>query len=116
MKDYNTLRDRYLRDGVPVRLGGLASNLVRVRSLSDNPAHGEIVADLLNESKYFIEWTAGETEVETAAQLVELQRQLVRWQLNWAQIWDDPAQRAQVAQDSRAWSERVLQMSGLLDR
>ena len=116
MKDYNMLRERYLRDGVPVRLGGLASNLVRIRALSENPVHREIVADVLNESKYFIEWTAGETATETAAQLADLQRQLARWQLNWQQIWDDPAQRAQVAQESRAWSDRVLQMSGLLDR
>ena len=114
MKDYIKLQERYARFEVPVRLGNLASNLARIAnfsSLVDNP---DIVVGVLDESKYFIEWTAGETEIETAAQLAELLRQLARWQLNWRQIWDDPAQRAQVAQESRAWSERVLQMSGLL--
>ena len=114
MKDYSQLQARYLRFPVPARLGNLASNLARIADFSlmmDAPAQ---VVRVLDESNYFIEWTAGETEVDTAAQLAELQSQLARWQDDWPQIWEDPARRAQVAQASRAWSERVLQMSGLL--
>jgi len=59
-------------------------------------------------------WTAAEAELDTAAELVELQVQLARWQRNWARIWADPPQRQQVAEQSAAWSKRVLEMSGLL--
>ena len=114
MKDYSQTQARYLRFPVPARLGNLASNLARIADFSAMMDNAAQVAGVVDESKYFIEWTAGETEIETAAQLAELQRQLALWQLNWRQIWDDPTQRAQVAQESRAWSERVLQMSGLL--
>ena len=114
MKDYTRTQARYLRFPVAARLGNLASNLARIADFSALMNDSAPVAGVLDESKYFIEWTAHETEVETAAQLAELQRQLAAWQLNWRQIWDDPAQRAQVAQESRAWSERVLRMSGLL--
>ena len=90
------LRERYLRDNLPVRLGGLAANLRRIGSFTRHPANGAAVASLVDESKYFIEWTAGEVEVETAAQLVELQVQLARWQRNWDGIWADPDQRAEI--------------------
>jgi hypothetical protein len=100
---------------LPVRLGGLAANLARVKSFSDHVDHREVVASPLDESKYFIEWTTHEADPEAQAKLVELQIQLARWQLNWTETWNDPAQRATVAEQSRAWSEQVLAMSGLLN-
>ena len=112
--DRTALQERYLRDTLPVRLGGLAANLRRIGSFSRHPANGEAVASLVDESKYFIEWTAGEAEVETAAQLVELQVQLARWQRNWQHIWADPDERRQVGEQSQVWSDRVLDLSGLL--
>ncbi len=116
MKDWTPIRERYLRDQLPVRLGGLAANLSRVQSFSAQDAGREAVESLLDESKYFIEWTAAEAEVSTAAQLVELQIQLARWQRNWAETWGDPLRRRQMAEQSAAWSQRVLELSGLLNR
>ena len=55
MTNRSQLRQRYLRDSLPVRLGGLAANLARVRFFSENPAHGEVVARLVEESTWFIE-------------------------------------------------------------
>lgn len=114
MKDWTAIRERYLRDTLPIRLGGLAANLARIKSFSRNVANYDVVESLLNESKFFIEWTAIETEVDTTAVLVELQIQLARWQCTLAHIWSDPAQRVKVGEQSRLWSERVLEMSGLL--
>ena len=74
-----------------------------------------MVFGLLDESKHFIEWTAAEAEVETAAQLVELQVQLALWQLDWDALWPDSDRRERMATESRAWSDRVLQLSGLID-
>ena len=72
MKDWTTIRDRYLRDTLPIRLGGLAANLARIKSFSHNIANYKVIESLLEESKFFIEWTANATEVNTAAELVEL--------------------------------------------
>lgn len=116
MRDWTAIRERYLRDDLPVRLGGLAANLSRIKSFSAHNASREAVESMIDESKRFIEWTAAEAEVNTAAELVELQVQLARWQCNWAHIWADPAQRGKVAKQSGAWSQRVLVMSGLLSR
>lgn len=115
MKDWTAIRERYLRDSLPVRLGGLAANLSRIKSFAAQDASRDAVESMLDESKHFIEWTAAETEIQTAAQLVELQVQMARWQLTWAKTWSDPRQRKQLAEQSAAWSKRVLEMSGLLD-
>jgi hypothetical protein len=114
MKDWTALRERYLRDEIPVRLGGLAANLARVKSFSDHPGHGDVVKSLLEESKFLIEWTALDADTGAQAELVDLQVQLARWQQTWASIWDDPARRAAVAEQAGVWSERLLEMSGLL--
>jgi hypothetical protein len=114
MKDWTQIRERYMRDDLPVRLGGLAANLSRIRSFSTNEASQAVVASLIDESKMFIEWTAAQTEVNTAAKLVELQVQLALWQLQWKAIWSDPSKRKQVAEQSANWSKQVLELSGLL--
>lgn len=64
----------------------------------------------------FIEWTAGQADIETAEKLFELQVQLGLWQLQWESIWVNPSKRVQVAEQSGVWSKQVLEMSGLLKK
>ena len=114
MKDWAQIQERYLRDDLPVRLGGLAANLSRIKSFSASEAGEEAVEGLIDESKMFIEWTAAQAEITTAEELVELQIQLALWQLQWETIWNDPFKREQVAEQSGLWSKQILEMSGLL--
>jgi len=51
-------RERYLRDSLPVRLAGLAADLAWIASSARHETGGEAVALMLEESRYFIEWTA----------------------------------------------------------
>lgn len=114
MKDWTTIRERYLQDELPVRLGGLAANLGRIKSFATHDANRDVIESILDESKWFIEWTAAEAEIDVAATLVELQIQLARWRQNWANIWANPEQRRKVAEQSGLWSNRILELSGLL--
>jgi len=114
MKDWTLIRKRYLQDALPVRLGGIAANLSRIKSFATRDANQDAVASLLEESKFFIEWTAGEAEIPTAAELVELQVQLSLWGCSWEKMWGDSNQRQQMASISGVWSQRVLELSGLL--
>ncbi|MBD3367144.1 MAG: hypothetical protein GF405_03075 [Candidatus Eisenbacteria bacterium] len=116
MSDWTSIRERYLRDGVPVRLGGLAANLARIRSFSDQPEHEEVVGRMVRESAMFIEWTAQDIPSDDVAALAELQRDLVRWYQHWHSLWADPERRAEVARDAAQWSTRVLEISGLMSR
>ena len=103
-----------MRDQLPIRLGGLAANLSRVKSFALHDANQAAVAGLLEESKFFIDWTAGEAETSTAAELVELQVQLALWGRTWDEIWRDSARRQEVVRIAGQWSQRVLELSGLL--
>lgn len=104
MKDWTVTRERYMSDPLPVRLGGLAAN----------EASRETVASLIDESKMFIEWTAAQAEINTAALMVDVQVQLALWQIRWDRIWTDPAGRKQIAEQSEIWSKQILELSGLL--
>ena len=116
MTNNQTKKERFLRDPISVRLGGLAANLARINSFSRNPENQDAVFDLFEESKYFIEWTAAETEIDTAVDLVDLQLQIAIWQRNWQKNWDDVILRESLAKASSNWSQRLLERSGLLNR
>lgn len=116
MNNSSERKNRYLRDSLPVRLGGLAANLARVKSFSTNADNAAAVFDLFEESKFFIEWTAADAEIKTAENLVELQLQIAVWQRNWKLIWPDEIRRNEMAGSSLAWSNRVILSSGLLDK
>jgi hypothetical protein len=114
MKDVQSVKARYLRDALPIRLGGLAANLSRIKSFSIHDHNQKAVRELITESKYFVEWTAQDTAMEVAEELVDLQVQLARWEYSWEQVWGNPDRRIGMSENAADWSRRVLELSGLL--
>ena len=114
MTDWGDIKERYMQDKPATRLGGLAANLARIASFSDNPEHLTAVRDLLVESKYFIEWTVLDTALETQAELVRLQVELARWGVRLQSDWQDEDARQEMAREAKRWSQTVLESSGLL--
>jgi len=115
MSKLEKLRSRYLQDSVAIRLGGLAANLARVASFSKNEGNREAVLATFQESKWFIEWTAGELDFQAAAELIYLQVQMALWQLRSDKKWNDNSWRSELINQSQQWSQRILQMSGLIN-
>ncbi len=74
ISDWTSIRERYLEDGIDIRLGGLAANLARIGSLSRRAGYSDVVSRLVVESGLFIEWTARDVPLEALAELAELQR------------------------------------------
>ena len=114
MSKLDKIRERYLFDPIPMRLGGLAANLARVASFTKNDEHHELVLTVLQESKWFIEWTAAKMNVEDTAVLVQLQIQIAKWEIQSHKKWHDKKWRTELTDNSQQWSLRVLEMSGLL--
>jgi hypothetical protein len=108
------MKERYLRDGYPRRLGGLAANLARVASFSSDSRHEAAVGDLIVESAHFIEWLAPNAPMPECERLVELQRQLASWHYRMGELWSDEVQRRGVAEAAHRFADEVLGMSGLL--
>lgn len=118
MNNIARIKERYLRDDLPRRLGGLAADLARIASSARHPAGRESVAAMLEESQYFIEWTAGdlaETDIEAAAELVDIQVMLALWRRAWADASQNPHQRSLLSLQAKKWSDQVLDYSGLLN-
>lgn len=114
MTRLDAIRERYLRDGLEIRLGGLAANLARLASFSGRMKHHGSVEYLLEESKWFIEWNVPDASLEMQAELVELQIQLAVWHRAWQQGRMEGDLLHDMIAQARAWSDRVLELSGLL--
>lgn len=114
MKNRDRIRDRYLKDALPVRLGGLAADLRRISSSARRPGAAIQVAMMLEESQYFIEWAAPDMDIDVAGEMVELQLELALWKRSWPEAQKNPSQCSLLALQARRWSDRVLALSGLL--
>ena len=113
MIDKEKLRRRFLRDPLPRRLGGLAATFGRISSSARKSTDPAIVADLLDEARWLIEWTAGETEPEIAAELVRIQTLLTLWQKAWAAASQNPQQRLLLSVQAKDWADKAVDFSGL---
>ncbi|MBH8553374.1 hypothetical protein I8751_13520 [Nostocaceae cyanobacterium CENA357] len=100
-------------ENTSIRLGHIAANLARIKSFSEI-AYKEAVISVIDETKWFIEWTAAEIEPLQAEELVNIQIQLAMWELSWDDIWLNEKECRLVAEQSSVWSGRVLEISGLL--
>ena len=116
MTNLEERKERYLKDSLSIRIGGIAANLARVGSFVAFPQGKAAVGGLLEESKYFIEWTAAEFDIDTAVELVDLQRKLVRWHSNIDKFWDDEVMRMAVGVEATGISELLIERSGLLNQ
>ncbi len=114
MMDKEKLRERFLRDPLPRRLGGLAATFGRISSSARKSPDPTIVANLLDEAKHLIEWTAADTEPETAAELIRIQTMISLWQRAWDEASKNPKQRILLSVQAKDWSDKSLDFSGLI--
>jgi hypothetical protein len=111
--DWDRIRERYIKDAIPVRLAGLAADMERVASLARSTQDPASVLRWLEEGQRFIEWTAAELEPEIAAELVNIQVILSSWRSIWKQGLPDPSIRTLLAVEAHHWSERILAIAGV---
>ena len=114
MKDMEKLRERFMRDPLPRRLGGLAATLGRISSSARKSTDLNVVSNLLDEAKHLIEWTAADTEPETAAELVRIQTMITLWQRAWEEASQNPKQRILLSVQAKDWSDKAVDFSGLV--
>src|ERR1041384_5708545 len=101
-------RERYLRDPVPIRLGNLCSSLCHIAQYIDDSKRRDTAIRMINECKWFIEWTAAETEPEVAEQLVNIQVTLAGWQRGLAGESRAPFDPQDASRVARQFADRVL--------
>jgi hypothetical protein len=107
MRDLRRRMERYLRDRGPVRLGNLASNLLRLSNWVRRGDRDEAVIDLMREIAWLMEWNGDLASPE----LANMQREICRWR----RVWPIEAVRSILALRAAQMSSRILEMSGLLE-
>ena len=113
--DWQQLRERYMRDEWPIRLGNLASTLGRVSTAASNPKTLTTVPPSLRESMLFIEWNLHEMPSEILIELAPMQSELGLWRQGWETAAQSAALRTLLSRRAREMSDRALELSGLLN-
>ncbi len=112
MLDWKRLSTRYSRMTWQQRLGNLASTLARSATVAQSKSSAVSVPDLLREGMWIIEWCAADAPPQTLIELGPIQKELGLLRQAWET--DTEASRPVVAFRSRVMSDRVLELSGLL--
>ena len=108
MKDLKRLRARFIRDESSVRLGNLASDLLRLSKWIQARHTDEAIVDLMREIAWLMEWS-GEL---ASAELADMQREICLWR----RVWPVEQARHILALRASQMSNRILQVSGLLEK
>lgn len=107
MRDLKRMRERFLRDKIPERLGNMASSLLRLSKWVQMKQMDESVVDLMREIAWFMEWSGDLAYVE----LADMQREICRWR----RAWPIESARSILAFRALQMSDRILDLSGLLE-
>jgi hypothetical protein len=105
MRDLKRMRERYLRDGKPIRMGNLASSLLRLSNWVQNRQRDEAIVDLMREIAWFMEWNGD----LASAELADMQREICRWR----RVWPLEQARGILLLRALQMSNRILELSGL---
>jgi len=108
MRDLKRMHERFIRDESSVRLGNLASDLLRLNKWLLMRHKDEAIVDLMREIAWFMEWNGD----LASAELADMQREICRWRRAW------PLEEARPILALRAsqMSKRILAWSGLLGK
>jgi len=108
MKDLQKIHDRFIRDESPVRMGNLASNLLRLSKWIQAGHNDEAIVDLMRQIAWLMEWSGD----LASADLADMQREICRWRRAW------PVGQARhiLALRASQMSNRILESSGLIEQ
>ncbi|BDA72398.1 hypothetical protein CAL7716_065640 [Calothrix sp. PCC 7716] len=113
MPDWNSIEKSFLRISRKKQLGELASSLSRFKGwLLLGSANREVASVILDESILYVSLLMKEG---MDSEFHELHSTLLAWHHNWSTITEQEAELIKIAEISAIESEKVLEMSGLLE-
>lgn len=113
MNNWNEAELAFRCERLSVRLERLAQSFLRMAQLSQDARNADRVLVIVQESKSFLELTAIDLDVDSAFELAQMQRQLSRWHLHWAEIRQDDRFK-EIAPLMVVWVEQVRGFAGVL--
>lgn len=113
MKNLASIKARFLKDSFNIKIGNLAADLARLSTFSENSKNRRVLEDILEESKFFIEWVTPEAPLEVQILLSEIQPKLALWQRHLLQQKEDAAEIEELKEMTKSWSASLIELSGL---
>lgn len=107
MEDYQSMREAYVSQPAAMRMGHLASDLLRLSLWVKMGRDSKAVLDLMSRIAWLMEWNPEHASEE----LANMQREVCHWR----RIWPLEPAGPLVAFRAEVMSNRVLETSGLLD-
>jgi hypothetical protein len=114
MRNWTQTQERYLKFDLSHQLGEIACSLARVKSQVHLGIPQDGILNSLQEGQYFVEWTIPNVNEDIREQLVALEQLLSTWHRDLSRICSNPIDRANLAEQSQFWSDKILNYSGLL--
>lgn len=108
MRDLKRMRQCFIQDGSSVRLGNLASNLLRLSKWIQKGHNDEAIVDLIREIAWLMEWSGD----LASAELADRQHEICRWR----RVWPVEQVRHILALRAFQMSNQILEWSGLLEQ
>jgi hypothetical protein len=102
------MHNRFMQDGGAVRMGNLASNLLRLCKWTQMRHKDDAIIDLMREIAWFMEWNGDLALPE----LPNMQREVCRWR----RVWPLEPARSILSLRARQMSDRILELSGLMNQ
>ena len=102
------MRERFIRYEGPVRMGNLASDLLRLSRWIKTGHDDAAIVDLMRKIAWLMEWSGD----LASAELADMQREICRW----CRVWPIEQARHILALRASQMSNRVLEGSGLLEK
>jgi hypothetical protein len=106
MQNLKEIKVRFLKNNLSMRLGCIASDLARLKSFSQMPNNQKAIRDLIEESKFFIEWTVPKVSLDVQEELVNLQIELA--------LCNYSLKRNKIRKFADKWAKKILELSGLI--
>jgi hypothetical protein len=113
MNNWTVAEMAFRCDRLSLRMERLAQNFLRMESMSLDGVDAETVRAIVKESKVFIELTAIDLDVDSAFELLQIQRQLSRWDVHWIETWTSYANRIEMSTLSQTWANQIREMAGV---
>lgn len=104
---------RFFKEPFERKLGHLASDLARLSAFIENDKNLKAAEDILEESKFFIEWTAQEAPSHVQELLSAIQIKLALLQRRLFAHNGSLDDIMELKKSTKDWSEHLIEISGL---
>lgn len=115
MKNLIEIRESFLKADSKMRLGHLASDLLRIASFIEKGMDFQAIKSVMEEGAFFAEWAAPQVDLDIQMLLAEIQGYISQKQLEWDSYSANVESMEDIKRQLRFWSNELLKRAGFVE-